>query len=140
MLRQSSNLTGWNELLLFLQVTSFFWILYLDSVIFSTGTIAYFSDEFYSSVNAVFSTILIAFLIYLEKMGYRAVSLLRSMIKNMPEKNNNRSQVVAMAARTSIIEKPAAINSINEEEGYEASYKQATATKQLPQVGNTSDR
>ena len=85
MLRQSSNLTGWNELLLFLQVTSFFWILYLDSVIFTSGTIAYFSDEFYSSVNAVLSTIIIAFLIYLEKMGYRAVMLLRSMIKNIPE-------------------------------------------------------
>ena len=66
MLRQSSNLTGWNELLLFLQVTSFFWICYLDSVIFTTSTIAYFSDEFYSSEAAVFGTLFLVYLIFIE--------------------------------------------------------------------------
>jgi len=34
LLRYSHNWTGWGELLIFLQVTSYFWIVYLDSIMF----------------------------------------------------------------------------------------------------------
>ena len=34
LVRATNNFTGWGELLIFLQVTSFIWIVYLDSILF----------------------------------------------------------------------------------------------------------
>ena len=51
-LRASHNIAGYGEFVLFLQVTSFFWILYIASVFFTKGVVAYFFDEFFSSWTA----------------------------------------------------------------------------------------
>ena len=42
--------------------------------------------------------------------------------------------------RSSNLEKSSAMNSIHEDDVFEASYKNGGAIKQLPQIGNTSDR
>ena len=79
LLRYSHNLTGWGELLIFLQVTSFFWIMYLDTIVFPTGVIGYFSDEFYSSWTAWLGAVLMASLIFIEKKGLQAYELIKRM-------------------------------------------------------------
>ena len=77
LLRATHNFTGWNELLIFLQVTSYFWILYLDSIILTKGPIAYFFDEFMSSWTAWLGCILIACLLVVEKAILDAYDLMR---------------------------------------------------------------
>jgi len=79
LLRYSHNLTGWGELLIFLQVTSFFWIVYVDTIMFPTGVIAYFSDEFYSSWTAWLGCFLLASLSYIENKCIQVYSILREM-------------------------------------------------------------
>lgn len=46
----------------------------MDSVIFTTSTIAYFSDEFYSSEAAVFGTLLLVYLIFIEYVIQRVLA------------------------------------------------------------------
>ena len=46
----------------------------MDSVIFTTSTIAYFSDEFYSSEAAVFGTLLLVYLIFIEYVIKRVLA------------------------------------------------------------------
>ena len=52
--------------MLALQVISFFVFVYLDSIMLTTGVIAYFMEEWFSSSSAWLSCVLIVFLVYLE--------------------------------------------------------------------------
>ena len=79
LLRYSHNWTGWGELLIFLQVTSYFWIVYVDTILFPTGVLAYFSDEFYSSWTAWLGCALLASTIYIEKHVFELFSWCISM-------------------------------------------------------------
>lgn len=76
LLRASHNHTGWTELIMFSQVTSFFWILYLDSVIFVYGPVAYIYDELMSSWTAWLGCLFAASTIFIEKSAYDAVMLI----------------------------------------------------------------
>jgi len=58
-------------------VTSFFWIVYLDSIILETGVIAHFSDEFYSSWTAWLGSLLVASIIFIEWGAVKAVQYLQ---------------------------------------------------------------
>ena len=64
--------------MLLLQVTSFFWIVYLDSIFLPEGVIAYFFDEYWSSWTAWLGCMLVASLIYLEKAVLDAMKLLNN--------------------------------------------------------------
>ena len=74
LVRSTHNWTGWGELLVFLQVTSFFWILYLDSVIL-TSDISYFFGEWLGSWTAWLGCILVAGIVLIEKAGMDAVMM-----------------------------------------------------------------
>jgi len=67
LLRGSHNWTGWGELLIFLQVVSFFAFVYIDSIMLNTGEIAYFFDEYLSSWTAWLGCFLVGMLLFLEK-------------------------------------------------------------------------
>jgi hypothetical protein len=54
-------------------ITSFFWIVYLDSIILETGVIAHFSDEFYSSWTAWLGCVLVGSVIFIEWGAVKAV-------------------------------------------------------------------
>ena len=54
-------------------VVSFFWIVYLDSIILETGVIAHFSDEFYSSWTAWLGSLLVGSIIFIEWGAVKAV-------------------------------------------------------------------
>ena len=78
LLRATNNWTGWGELLIFLQVTSFFWILYLDSTIL-TSDISYFFGEWLGSTTAWLGCLLIFGLVFIEKAS---VDALRMVMRN----------------------------------------------------------
>jgi len=65
----------------FVQVTSYFWILYIDTIFFTKGVIAYFSDEFYSSWTAWLGCALLVFWLYVENRVIEVFDLLRSMYR-----------------------------------------------------------
>ncbi len=67
LLRATHNFTGWNEFFITLQVSSYFIILYLDSILLTKGVVAYFWDEFTSSWTAWLGCIFIASLLVIEK-------------------------------------------------------------------------
>lgn len=75
LLRGTHNYTWVMEVIMFLQVTSFFWILYLDSVIFVHGPVAYFFDELFSSWTAWLGCLFCLSTIFIEKSVYDAVML-----------------------------------------------------------------
>ena len=53
--------------------------MYLDTIVFPTGVIGYFSDEFYSSWTAWLGAVLIASIIFIEKKGCQAYELIKKM-------------------------------------------------------------
>ena len=65
-------------MLIFLQVTSFIWILYLDTIILTRSDIAYFFDEFWSSWTAWLGFALLGCLVYVEKAVYDAIKIIKS--------------------------------------------------------------
>jgi len=67
LLRGSHNMTGWGEMIIFLQVASFFVFVYFDSELHTTGEIAHFFDEYLSSWTAWLGVILVASLVIIEK-------------------------------------------------------------------------
>lgn len=67
LLRGSHNWTGWGELLIFLQVASFFVFVYIDSIMLTYGEIAYFFDEYCSSWTAWLGCFFIGCLLFIEK-------------------------------------------------------------------------
>lgn len=77
LLRATNNWTGWGELLIFMQVTSYFWILYLDSVMF-TNAISYFFDEFFSSWTAWLGCFFVLSTMFIEKACLDAWSILKN--------------------------------------------------------------
>lgn len=79
MLRQTSNYTGWGEIVLLLQVTSFFWVVYLDTILLTKGVIAFFFDEYMSSWTAWLGCLFVASLILIEKAVMDAFILLRKL-------------------------------------------------------------
>ena len=79
LVRSTHNFTGWTELLIFLQLLSFPVILYLDSILFTNGVIAYFFDEWLSSTTAWLGVILIASFIFVEKATVDAVNLIQEL-------------------------------------------------------------
>jgi len=81
LLRHSHNMTGWGELLIFLQVTSYFWLVYLDSILMVQGDIAYFSEEFYSSRTAWLGCLLLALLVYVEQGAYYVCCIIKGCFK-----------------------------------------------------------
>ena len=87
LLRQTHNHTGWFELLLFLQTTSFFWILYLDTIIFTKGVVAYFYDEFMSSSTAWLGCLLVGSSIFIEKAFIDTLKILKKLTKESASKN-----------------------------------------------------
>ena len=52
---------------MFLQVTSFIWITYLDSIVFTRGPIAYFFDEYFASWTAWLGCLFLVLFFYTEK-------------------------------------------------------------------------
>ena len=115
LLRETHLVTGWGELLIFLQVTSFLWMVYLDSIILSESVIAYFSDEFYGSVTAWLGVLLVSFLVPFESGAMRALVIIRDYYRAF-KKSQNKAQV-AILRRPSSLAKPVAdirmsINSI----------------------------
>ena len=74
--------------MLLLQVTSFFWIVYLDSIFLPQGVIAFFFDEYWSSWTAWLGCVFIASLIYLEKAVIDAISLLKDVKPRATSKQN----------------------------------------------------
>ena len=62
LLRWTHNFTGWNEFVIFLQIASFFILVWLDSIWLTNGAIAYFWEEYMSSWTAVLGCLLIAFI------------------------------------------------------------------------------
>ena len=75
LLRQTHNFTGWNELLIFLQVSSFFWLVYLDSILLK-GPIMYFFYEYWSSKTAWLGVLFVVGILFIEKACNEALSLL----------------------------------------------------------------
>jgi len=73
LLRQTHNFTGWNELLIFLQVSSFFWLVYLDSILLK-GPIMYFFDEYWSSKTAWLGVLFVVGILFIEKACNEALS------------------------------------------------------------------
>ena len=71
LLRSTHNFTGWCELLIFLQVTSFFWLLYLDSI-WLTSPISYFFDEFFGSLTAWLGVLFVGGILVIEKAAVDA--------------------------------------------------------------------
>ena len=72
MLRNTHNWAGWGELIIFLQVASFFLFLYIDSIWLIHGEIAYFYEEFTSSWTAWLGVILTGCLVIIEKAVFDA--------------------------------------------------------------------
>lgn len=70
LLRATNNFTGWGEFVIFLQVASYFIIIYLESIILTKTVIAYFMDEFMSSSTAWLGCLLVAASVYIEKYAY----------------------------------------------------------------------
>mmetsp|Transcript_34771 Transcript_34771/g.42736 ORF Transcript_34771/g.42736 Transcript_34771/m.42736 type:complete len:125 (+) Transcript_34771:1442-1816(+) len=67
LLRSTHNWTGWSEGVVLLQLISFFVFVYLDSVMLTTGQIAYFFDEYLSSWTAWLGVVLVGSLLMVEK-------------------------------------------------------------------------
>ena len=66
LLRGTHNFTGWGEAFVALQLVSFIVILYMDSVILTSGPIAYFFDEWFASWTAWLGVLLVACSLYIE--------------------------------------------------------------------------
>ena len=66
-LRSTHNWTGYSEAVVVMQFLSFFIILYLDSVLLTTGAIAFFFDEYFSSWTAWLGVLLMASILLIEK-------------------------------------------------------------------------
>ena len=125
LLRETHLVTGWGELLIFLQLTSYLWIIYLDSILLKTSVIAYFSDEFYGSWTAWLGVLLISFLVPFESGAKRAVLLIRDRYKEL-KRSKEKAQIVAQR-RLSLQPKPQidnrmSINSIGALYDAEAGY------------------
>ena len=95
MLRYTHNYTGINELLIFLQVTSFIWILYIDSVFFTTGVIAYFFDEFMSSATAWLGCLLLASTVFLEREVMIMINILYEQYREKMLKANSQVGIMS---------------------------------------------
>ena len=79
LLRQTSNYTGWGEIVLLCQVTSFFITVYTISRVLNMSVIAHFFDEFFSSWTAWLGCLFVASIIYLEKALVDGIKLLKSL-------------------------------------------------------------
>ena len=66
-LRSTHNWTGFSEAVVAMQFISFFVILYMDSIMLTTGPIAYFLDEYFSSMTAWLGVLLMAAILLIEK-------------------------------------------------------------------------
>ena len=103
LLRSTNNFTGWGELVIFLQVVSYFVFVYLDSIILTQSAIAYFFDEFMSSVNAWLGCVLVASTIYIEKYF---VHICKEIIRIRREaKVHRESKVLAIELQDSAKDK-----------------------------------
>ena len=67
LLRSTHNWTGYSEGVVAMQLLSFFICLYMDSILLTTGEIAYFFDEYLSSWTAWLGVLLIGSLLIIEK-------------------------------------------------------------------------
>ena len=66
LVRATHNFTGWGELFILVQLVSFPVIVYLDSIMLTSGVIAYFFDEFLASWTAWLGVFLVASILYIE--------------------------------------------------------------------------
>ena len=80
LLRGTHNYTGWGEAFVLLQLVSFPVILYLDSIILTSGPIAYFFDEFLASWTAWLGVIFVGALLYIEGSVVDCYSIYKNSI------------------------------------------------------------
>ena len=84
---------GWGELIIFLQVASYFVFVYIDSILLTKSAIAYFFDEFMSSVTGWLGCVLVGATIYIEKYAeyiYKEIKAIRE------ERSHRESKVFAL--------------------------------------------
>ena len=63
-------------------MTSFIWILYLDTILLPRGEVAYFFDEFWSSWTAWLGLVLLCCSVFIEKSVSDAIQILKG--KGLP--------------------------------------------------------
>jgi len=81
LIRGTHNFQGWCESVIFLQVASYFLLLYMDSVIL-VSPISYFYDEFMGSWTAWLGVLFIGASLFVEKATLDAIALVKSLKSN----------------------------------------------------------
>jgi len=110
LLRSTHNFTGWCELLIFLQVTSFFWLLYLDSI-WLTSPISYFFDEFFGSLTAWLGVLFVGGILVIEKAAVDAYVFIGPRLNWC--RFGKRGQVAAMNGKLSLTDGDESMNPRN---------------------------
>ena len=79
LLRSTHNWTSLVEIVVAMQVASFFVVLYLDATMLTTAEIAYFLDEYFSSPTAWLGVLLFGCILLIEKAVIDSFSLYKGL-------------------------------------------------------------
>ena len=123
--------------MLLLQVTSFFWVVYLDSIFLPEGVIAFFFDEYWSSWTAWLGCLLVASLIYLEKAVLDAIRLLRKLEPSCEQKYQKKDSERGMLSSNKGVRSRRNIRKVQHRNSVDDVHRELEVTESVPKVPMT---